>query len=132
MKKKSSIIKEILITLLLCIAIVLVLLVIFYDYNPIGKIVPNKVTYTTPENVSNEIQDTVTELEKTNVVYTVEGSDLTMYQKNGTYVKGKANPFASSSSTTEENTTIENNSVGGNTTNTDNSNGTFFKNEGLK
>lgn len=145
MKKKLSIFKEIIITLLLCIAILLVLLVIFYDYNPVSKIVPNKVAYSTPENVKNETQEeTLTEFEKTNLVYTVEGSDLSMYQKNGTYVKGKANPFAAaSSSTSEENTTggntiveannvVQNTNSGNSTTNQNDSTGTFFEKPGVK
>ena len=48
----KSIFKEICIMILLCIAIVLVLGVIFYDSIPTNKVVPNKLSaYTTPENV---------------------------------------------------------------------------------
>ena len=52
----KTIIKEIIITLLLCIAILLVLSILFYDYNPINKVVPNKIAYSVPENIKNELE----------------------------------------------------------------------------
>ena len=39
----KSVIKEILIMLLLCVAIVLILGVIFYNYIPTNKVIPNKL-----------------------------------------------------------------------------------------
>jgi uncharacterized SAM-binding protein YcdF (DUF218 family) len=39
----KSVIKEILIMLLLCVAIVLILGVIFYNYIPTNKAIPNKL-----------------------------------------------------------------------------------------
>ena len=47
----KSILKEIIIVLLLCLAIILVLGILLYDYVPISKTVPNQVAYTTPEDV---------------------------------------------------------------------------------
>ena len=56
----KSVIKEILIMLLLCVAIVLILGVIFYNYIPTNKAIPNKLAaYTTPENVKTEIEEEV-------------------------------------------------------------------------
>ena len=72
----KSIIKEVIITILLCVAILLVLSVLFYDYNPLAKTVPSKIAYTTPENIKEEVEEEITELEKTNIVYTIDGSDL--------------------------------------------------------
>ena len=52
----KSIIKEIFIILLTCVAIVLIMAVIFYNYIPTNKVVPTKVTaYKTPENIESEI-----------------------------------------------------------------------------
>lgn len=88
--------KEIIIILLLCLAILLVLSVLFYDYNPISKVVPSKIAYTTPENIKEDLQDeaTVEEMAIENIVYTIEGSDLNIYKKSKSYNPGKANPFA--------------------------------------
>ena len=56
----KSVLKETFIMLLLCVAIVLVLGVIFYDYIPANKAVPNKLeAYTTPENVKAEIEQEI-------------------------------------------------------------------------
>lgn len=128
----KTILKELIITILLCVAILLVLSVIFYDYNPVNKIVPNKVAqYTTPENIKEEINVNVTELDSTNIVYRVEGSDLNMYIKTNTYVQGKVNPFEVASDTVNGQTNIENSNTGstGSGTNPDN---TFWNNAGTK
>ena len=56
----KTILKETCIMLLLCVAIVLILGVIFYDYIPANKAIPNKLaTYTTPNNVQTEIEENI-------------------------------------------------------------------------
>ena len=95
----KSILKEIIIVLLLCAIILFVLGILFYDYNPINKVVPNKIAYTVPENVRNELQENVQNtLSVENKVYTIEGSDLNIYKKSKAYNPSKENPFASTSS----------------------------------
>ena len=114
----KTVFKEIIITLLLCIAIVLILSVVFYNYNPINKIVPSKVDkYATAENIKEEINVNVLELETTNVLYRVEATDLNMYIKNKTYVQGKANPFEATSTGTgsTNNNTVNSGSSSSNT-----------------
>ena len=52
----KTILKETFIMLLLCLAIVLVLGVVFYDYIPANKQIPNKLArYETPQQVEDEI-----------------------------------------------------------------------------
>lgn len=135
------IIKEVIITILLCVAIVLVLGVLFYDYNPMNKIVPSKIAYATPDNIKEELQEEVTELEKTDIVYTIQGSDLNKYLNNKSYVKGNANPFTASSSSSggqtgsTENNSIGTGEVGGNSSVEEtggNSTGTFWNDTGIK
>jgi len=133
----KTIIKELIITILLCIAILLILSVLFYDYNPVNKIVPNKVSqYTTPQDIKEEININITELETTNIVYKVEGSDLNMYIKTNTYIQGKVNPFEVTSATvngqTNTNTGNNNNSNEGTTNNGTNSDGIFWNSTGTK
>lgn len=128
--------KETFIILLLCIAILLVLSVLFYDYNPISKVIPNKIAYTTPENIKEELEEE--SLENTisieNKVYTIEDSDLTIYKRSKSYDPSKENPFASSEETTNtvgnngvsnnvgiKNQNTQNNNQGSNTTNNGNS-----------
>ena len=90
------VLKESLIILLMCIAILLVLGIIFYDYNPLNKVIPNKIAYTTPEDIKNEIDEDagkdITE-DKYNVVYKIDNADLEKYKKSKRYIPGKAHPF---------------------------------------
>lgn len=123
--------------LLLCIAIVLVLGVIFYDSIPSNKVVPNKLaTYTTPENVQTEIEEQITETNKVEVVYEITSSDLKLYKQTHSYTTGKPDPFSTSTEGNggTNNNTNTNTSTGGNTTtNTDsNSTNNYFNNTGLK
>lgn len=89
--------KEIAIFILLCLAVTLVLAILFYNFNPSGKVVPSKVTYTVPEAIKEELQE-ATEKSETSIkvedkIYTIEGTDLNVYKKNRSYDSGKTNPF---------------------------------------
>lgn len=135
----KSIFKEICIILLLCLAIVLVLGVVFYDSIPSNKAVPNKLaTYTTPENVQSEINEEVSGINKVEVSYEITSSDLTLYKQTHSYTSGKADPFSAGTSTGGANTNdgTQNNvntNNENNSTNIDqNSTGTFFNNTGHK
>ena len=129
----KSVIKEIVIILLLSIAIILILGILFYDYIPINKVIPEKEAYITPDEVKNEIEEEITESEKIEVTYEVTDSDLNIYKQSGSYSEGKANPFAlfsenNSNIENENNTNANNNSE----TVDKNSTGTFFNDEGIK
>ena len=74
----KNIIKEIIIVLLLAIAIILILGVLLYEYVPANKIIPEKVSYTTPENVKQELQIDPS-VDDTQVVVTYQRSTHTHY-----------------------------------------------------
>ena len=129
-----AIIKAIFIMLLLCVAIVLVFGVIFYDYIPTNKAVPNKLeAYVTPENIQEEIDEEIMEMNKVEVSYEITESDLDLYKQTHSYTPGKRDPFSASTENTNNtggNNTGNNNGSG---TNTDpNSTGGFFNETGLK
>ena len=139
----KTIFKEFSIILLLCVVIILILSILFYDYNPINKIIPNKIAYTAPENIKNELEgETVTNsIQVQNKVYRVEGSDLNIYKKSQSYDPSKDNPFATTSeedSTVSESNTVKTNTVnnsGNSNTNNSSKENTTVKNEtnkGLK
>ena len=96
---KKSIIKEILLTLLVTVAVVLILAVIFYQYIPSNRVIPSKVTaYQASEEVAEEIeQDSTAEIAGQNQTYEVTDEDLLMYKKIDSYRPGKVDPFAASS-----------------------------------
>lgn len=139
----KTIFRELMITLLLCIAILLVLSILFYDYNPINKVVPNKIAYSVPDTIKNELEEET--LQNTfsveNKVYTIEGSDLNIYKKSNSYNPSKVNPFVSTPSedTNVVTNTLNQNTQGG-TTNVNkvensvgvNTNTSGGKNTGLK
>ena len=141
--KTKNIIKEIIIVLLLILAIILILGILLYEYVPNNKIIPQQVSYTTPENVKEELS-TSENVDDSQVImtYEVTATDLTNYKKTKDYVSGKKNPFESieSQNTTTENTTSGNtvnsgttgNSSTTNTNTTDNTQQGYLPDKGTK
>lgn len=121
----KNIIKEIIIMLLLCLAIILVLGVLLYEYVPSNKIIPDEVSYTTPENIKEELSksDGVDD-EQVILTYSIDATDLNNYERINTYVAGKPNPFSSydTSSESGEDTEQNGSSNGSSGTNTGTSN----------
>ena len=127
----KSVIKEIFIILLLSIAILLILGILFYDYIPMNKVIPQKEAYTTPNDVQKELEEAITETEKVEVTYEVTDSDLNIYKQSGSYAEGKANPFvleSSSDNTSNGEYTDSNEQINTN----ENSTNTFWNDEGIK
>ncbi len=142
----KNIIKEIIIILLLILAIILVLGVLLYEYVPTNKIVPEKISYTTPENAKIELE-TETNVDDTEVIitYQIDATDLRNYQKIQEYVPGKKNPFEqvkeetqnttdenNNNNTTSETQTNTNNATNTNTKNDTNSNTGYLPDKGTK
>ena len=120
--KTKNIIKEIIIFLLLTLAIILVLGVVLYQYVPTNKIIPETVSYTTPEKVKAELQtDENVDTSEVVVTYQIDSTDLSNYQRINEYVSGRNTPFASTGTqSTTGGTTDTSNS--GNTSSTGSSN----------
>ena len=100
----KTIIKEIIIMLLLLLAIILALGLLFYDYVPVTKQVPEVQAYQTSNTVKESLQNDIL-ADTTQVIITreVDETDLSIYEKAKDYQKGKANPFEEYK--TEEETT---------------------------
>ncbi len=123
----KKVIKEIMIMLLLCLAIILILGVLLYEYVPSNKIIPDEVSYTTPETVKEELSKSEdVENDEVILTYSVDSTDLDNYERINTYVPGKPNPFSpyDETSTSGEDTTQSGSSNGstssGSSTGTDN------------
>lgn len=121
----KNVIKEVFIMLLLCVAIILILAIVFYDYNPTNKEIPKLVTYQMPSELSEIKEEIETPLsngeEQIIRTYELTEDDLKGYEKTN-YDAGKVNPFEAYSN--NENTNTVNNT----TTNTVNKNNTTNKN----
>ena len=143
--------------MLICLAIILVLGILFYEYIPLAKEVPEDVKYST----SDEIQEQKTEIRGLTAdeeyysgeTDSINSDDLNNYRRTQDYVPGKANPFAaydtSSGSTTNSSSTgssssgstsgggsssTSGSSTSGSTSTDDSSSsgGHFFQNTGTK
>lgn len=126
----AKVIKEIIIMLLICLVGMLLFAVIFYEYIPNRKIVPEVTEYSASDKVQELLADNVDE-EKSQVVltYEVTSKDLNNYEATNEYVPGKANPFAVVSQDVDGSTTEEPNGTNTNSGNTTNSNSNDTKNE---
>lgn len=134
----KTIVKEIIIILLLCLAIILILGILLYEYVPMSKTVPTPVSYTTPEDVKQELL-AAGEIDENKIVmtYEIDSTDLNNYKKIQDYKPGKSNPFSSyeTQTSTGTNTTTNNSTTGNSTTsgatnetNASNNNGTQTNN----
>lgn len=131
----KSIIKEILILLLLCLAICLVLGVIFYDYIPTNKVVPSTVeAYKTSNTIKDEISQEIVDYPKQNITLEITDSDLILHKEEHSYDQGKANPFAPASAGPSN--TVNNintgNTTGGSNNNSDSTDHFFNSTGGIK
>lgn len=114
----KSVFKEIIIVLLLILIILLVLGILFYEYMPNSKIVPEKVSeYAMNETVKQELDSNLNNAGADEIIrtYQLDSTDISNYEKAKEYQKGKVNPFAEYSSGVTGNTTN-----GGTTTNGNN------------
>ena len=113
----KTVFKEIGIVILLLIAVILVLAIIFYDYIPSNKTVPIKIqAYDIPEDIHLELQEAIPEEQNIVRTYSIDSTDLDLYESTNDYDKGKANPFAYYK--TQEEISSNNNTENNNTTNT--------------
>lgn len=109
----KTIIKEIGIVLLLLVAVAMLLIIVFYDYIPMNKIVPVRMqAYNIPEDIRQELAETT--LGEQNIVrtYYIDSSDLDLYESTNDYNKGKANPFADYTADETTNTTTNSKTKG--------------------
>ena len=106
----KTVLKELIIVLLLCLAIILILGILLYEYVPMSKTIPNEVSYTTPEDVKEELLASDVEEDQIVMTYEVTASDLSGYRSTQDYVPGKANPFSSYDTSSSTTGTSENSS----------------------
>lgn len=90
----KSVMKEVCIMILLALAILSILGILFYEYIPASKTLPQMEAYITPENVKKEINEDV--LNESTVVqtYSMDETEIKISKKQGDYKAGKQDPFA--------------------------------------
>ena len=118
----KTVIKEIIIMLLLCLAIILILGVLLYEYVPSNKIIPEEVSYTTPADVQEELNKSENlENEQVILTYSIDATDLNNYERINSYVPGKTNPFSSYDTSSTSGNENQSGSSNGGTNNSNNS-----------
>lgn len=134
----KTIAKEASIVILLLIAVSLILGILFYDYIPMNKIIPNKIeAYVVPNEITEELQETMSEGQNIVRTYYIDSSDLNVYEATNDYNKGKSNPFGdytsanvSSNENTTTNTTTNSNTQSNTTKTNKNTSEAFFNTSG--
>ena len=127
----KAIIKETCIMILLCVCVILLFGIVFYDYIPVSKVVPNKVAYEVPDDIQEELQIDVEKEQITTqtITYSLSGSDLSQFANSGRLEEGKPNPFAPYTETSSNATITNGITTGGNSTG---NSGTYYPNTGTK
>lgn len=124
-----SYVKEIIISLLACLIVLIGLSLAFYRFIPNNKIIPEPIVYQANEEIQKELKTEVqNDSDKIVKTYEITASDLEKYQANKEYVPGKKNPFAPAS---------DSNSYTGSSNNSSNSSssnngGSLFEKPGTK
>ena len=132
--EKFSIIKDISISILIVVTILLIISIIFYDKISLSKVIPEAEEYTLSDEMQKDLDEGKEEETKQIVTtYYIDAVDLKNYEKNKEYNKGKKNPFAELStsngtSTSENNTSSSENNSNNNNKNNEN----FYDDDGTK
>lgn len=151
----KSLSKELFIMALLLMIVVFMVGIIFYEYMPNNKTVPEPITYQTDGSTASVLQEiaatttstggsTATETQSVIKSYSIGTKELSTAASKQSYTSGKTDPFAeyvetATNTTTDGNTTGTTNNTSTTTTNaeTNNSNsgsttGTFFESSSTK
>lgn len=104
----AKVIKEIIIMLLTCLAGMLLFAVIFYEFIPNRKVVPEVAQYNASEKIKELKADDIDKKNETIIkTFEVTSSDLTNYKIANDYVPGKADPFGSSKTSPDAGSTTK-------------------------
>lgn len=91
----KGVFKEVIVILLLCLAIILLLGVVLYEFVPMNKVVPQEVKYSATEETKQALEEKkAADSESVILTYEVSATDLSNYKKANDYVAGRKDPFA--------------------------------------
>lgn len=133
------VIRELIIALLACAALLLAVVTVFYNFIPANKTLPEVTKYKAAEDIQVQLNEEVDEeSDEIILTYEVTAQDLDNYEKIDEYNPGKVNPFAPAPEKTEETGESSNNTSTGATTgnttsgNTATAGGELFENSTSK
>ncbi len=92
--ERTSTFKEIIFALLLCLLILLVLALIFYNFIPNNKTLPELEQYSTPAEISKELNEEAgADEERVVLTYQVDAPEVENYERINSYNPGRPNPL---------------------------------------
>lgn len=119
----KDLVKDIGISFLIVIAIVLVIMIIFYNKISLARVIPTVEEYELSDAMKEEIEQAESDEDKETIVtYELEASELKQYEKTKEYNKGKAHPFSEDTSTANNTTEKKDNETSTN----------FYSDDGTK
>lgn len=128
-----KIIKDLIISILIVVCIVVILSVVFYDKISLSKVIPESEDYLLSDEMQQGIDDSTSDEEKEVVTkYYIDAADLKKYEKTKEYNKGKKNPFAEEATPTGNTTNNETSSGNNIENNNTNDSGHFYEDDGTK
>ena len=133
MKKiNMDLIKDLIISILIVICIILVTSVIFYNKISLGKVIPESQEYALTSEMQEALNESYTD-EATEVVttYYIDAADLKKFESTKEYDKGKKNPFAVESDSSEIGNITNTNNIDSNNS-TSSANNNFYEDDGTK
>lgn len=114
---QKGIVKQLIIILLACVAIVLALALVFYKYIPSNKVIPSKVqAYSMPENIKSEVETKTETISESSQTYEITDGDLEIEKSTKRANPGKSDPFEDYESTNGVSSSGSNQTNGGGTT----------------
>lgn len=132
-EQNAHIIKDLIISILVVICIVLILSVIFYDKISLSKVIPESQEYLLTDEMQQELEETnLDDAQEVVTKYYIDAADLKKYEKTKEYNKGKQNPFAEDETPVANNTTNDVDSNDGSTSSTINNSDNFYEDDGTK
>lgn len=139
MKKINfELIKDLFISILIAICIILIFSIIFYNKIALSKVVPESQEYALSEEMQKDLEDEYgQDNEEIVTTYYIKSSELNGYEKTKEYNKGKKNPFGIEKTETDTNSNNKeneenNNQNNNNANNNSSSNSNFYKDDGTK
>ena len=123
----KTIIREAIIALLVCLAVLLILSVALYNYIPTNKVVPETVEYSPTKEIQSQLNSAVEDnSSEILMTYEITAQDLDNFERTNQYNPGKANPFAPEKQ--EENNSNGNSSNGNSNSGNSNNSGSTGNN----
>lgn len=94
----TEIIKDLIISILLIVCIIIILSLVFYDKIALTRVIPEVEEYFLTQEMEEQIEESnLEETEEVVINYYIDATDLRKYEKANEYVKGKSNPFVMTS-----------------------------------